>query len=359
MVRQFAGPFFLSTTGFILIGMIDIVFTLVDLIINSGVSALVVFRLLIYKIPAVMILFFPMACLFSSMVVVIRMIKDNEITILRAAGIGWIRIIWPIVIIATGVSLIAILANDKLVPWTNHISEALIRQSVHTSIPPTISSQLFFKDNQNRCYYVASIDQTTQVMHDIIIAQLGPTFPTMMTAKTATRKGSTWILANGTTYHYFSSGLIQSMSKFSTMSIDIDPRIFSETRSDKTPFEMDSAELASQIAMLSHSGLSTRHLEVEYHIKSSLPSACFAFSILGLAVCMGFIKSHKDWWGVIAAVCTATLSTGFYFFLMAVSRSLAGSGTVNWLTPLWGAWLPNIVFILIGGTAIIAFGEIR
>ncbi|NQY73397.1 MAG: LptF/LptG family permease, partial [Candidatus Margulisbacteria bacterium] len=84
IISQFMGPFLLAVGAFVIIGIVDILFVLVDSFINSGVSLFIVIRLLIYKIPAIMVLFFPMAVLFSVMLLLIRMAKDNEITIIRA-----------------------------------------------------------------------------------------------------------------------------------------------------------------------------------------------------------------------------------------------------------------------------------
>ena len=43
-----------------------------------------------------MVLFFPMAALFSTMLLLVRMAKDNELTVLRTSGIQTFRIILPI-----------------------------------------------------------------------------------------------------------------------------------------------------------------------------------------------------------------------------------------------------------------------
>ena len=97
LIREFLGPFIFSLCGFIIIGLVDFIFALVDLFINSGVSLGVVTRLLIYKIPAIMVMFLPMSDIFSTMLLMVRMAKDNEITIIRTSGVNIFKVVIPVV----------------------------------------------------------------------------------------------------------------------------------------------------------------------------------------------------------------------------------------------------------------------
>jgi len=108
--------------------MVDLVFTLVDLFINNGVPLLIVLKLLIFKIPAIMVLFFPMAVLFTVLISLIRIIKDSELTVLRAGGIAVDRVIAPIIFFSIMVSALSYVTNEKIVPWANHISDELLKK---------------------------------------------------------------------------------------------------------------------------------------------------------------------------------------------------------------------------------------
>ena len=76
-------------------------------------------------------------------------------------------------------------------------------------------------------------------------------------------------------------------------------------------------------------------------MKKSVPFACFIFGVIGISFCMNFVRSGKDWWGVIVAIILSVLVVGFYFFIVAVFRSLAKKGVVD---PLVGAWAPNVLY---------------
>ena len=120
--------FMLGVAGFILIMITDLLFTLTDLIINRGVPFLIILKLLIYKLPAIMVLTYPVSTLFAVTMTMGRLGKDSEITALRTSGVNLLRISLPIFGLALFISMMAFLMDERVVPYTNHVSENIIRQ---------------------------------------------------------------------------------------------------------------------------------------------------------------------------------------------------------------------------------------
>ena len=87
-----------------------------DLFINSGVPFGTVFRLLMYKIPAIMVMFLPMSSIFSTMLLLVRMAKDNEITIIRTSGVNIFRVIIPVALLGLGTALFSWGVNEYVTP---------------------------------------------------------------------------------------------------------------------------------------------------------------------------------------------------------------------------------------------------
>ena len=141
---QFFGPFSLAVGGFLVIAMIDILYYLMDLLIISNVNVGTLLKILLLKLPEIMMLFFPMAVLFSTMLLLIRMIKDNELTILRASGISLVRIIRPLLIACTCVTLVSFYFYDSVVPKTNHLFQQILFQEVKKKPPPIIEENIFY-----------------------------------------------------------------------------------------------------------------------------------------------------------------------------------------------------------------------
>jgi len=346
LFKQFTGPFLLAVGGFALIGIVDILFYLVELAILSGISFYTILRLLLYKLPAIMILFFPMAVLFSIMLLMVRMAKDNELTVLRTSGIHSGRIVIPLLLLTFCTALISYYTNEKVVPWTNETSDALIRKEIKKKPPPVIRENIVFKDSSDRFFYIKKVNTQTSTMEHILILEGTSYFPRITSAKKAFWNQLSWTLIDGYTQELSKEGTLEFLDDFDEMTINVEQNIETFYKRQKSAKEMDSKELKERISTLKKGGVSTRGLKVEYYMKTSVPMACFIFGLLGIAYCLSFVRSGKDWWGVIFSIVISVLSVGFYFFIMALFRALAKDAVI---TPLLGAWIPNMIYGSIAG----------
>jgi len=350
LVREFVGPFFLAVGGFALIAIVNILMYLVELTVSRGVPITTTIRMLIYQLPELMVIFFPMAVLFSVMLLLVRMAKDNELTILRVSGITTARIILPILILCTLITGLALFVNERVVPWTNRVSEELYRQEITKRPPPEIVENIVFKVPPNRHFYVRKIDKSTSRMEGILIFEDTYTFPRLISAKNALWHDRMWTLMDGYMTDMNSNGQVEYYTHFAELSIHVDEAIKAYFSSTKSAKEMSSSELKSKIDSMIKGGMNTQTLEVEYYLKRAMPFACLIFGIVGIAFCLTFVRSGKDWWGVIVAICSAVLIVGLYFFMVAVFQAFAKNGTFS---PFLGAWLPNIIYGVIGSGVMI------
>ena len=352
LLREMAGPFFLAVGGFAIIAVVDILFYLVELFVISNISFFTLIRLLVYKLPSIMVLFFPMSVLFAVMLLLVRMAKDNELTILRSSGIHSFRFLAPIILVSFIVSICSYFINELIVPWTNEASNTIIEKEIKKQPPPDMVEQIVFKDQGERFFYIKSIDRNKTLMKDILIFEDSSHFPRILTAKEATWDKNKWTLSGGTILELGEEGSIEFIDHFSELTIHTSQEVESFFTKQKTAKEMDSRELKEKINVLEKGGISTRALKVEYYMKISIPIACFIFGLMGIVFCISFVRSGKDWWGVITSICVAILTVGFYFFIVALFRALGKDGHI---LPFLSAWIPNLVYGLISGAGILYF----
>ncbi|MFH1428697.1 MAG: LptF/LptG family permease [Candidatus Margulisiibacteriota bacterium] len=344
LISEVAGPFILAVGGFVVIGMADVVFTLVDHLINKQVPFIAIFKLLIYKIPSVMVIFFPMAVLFAVMLVMIRLAKDNEFTILRATGINVFRVLLPICIIAGLISILSYSNNELLVPWTNHQSNNIIRKALLKKPIPEVNENVFFKDQENRIFYIGKVSADGEYLNDIMIFEPEQEFPRVIIAPKAYQHEGSWQLSNGVIHNYQADGHLLQEAIFEKMLIRVNKDVRSFFANQKGPKEMSRGELKSKLIMLKQGGISARDLEIEYYLKLAMPIACFIFALIGCALCVVFVKTTRDWWSVIVASIIAALASGFYITLTAVFRALGRGG---YISPFISAWGANLFFLII------------
>ena len=342
LVKEFLGPFLFSLGGFIIIGLVDLIFALVDLFVNSGVSLGVITRLLIYKVPAIMVMFLPMSAIFATMLLLVRMAKDNELTIIRTSGVQIFRVIIPVALLGFGVAVFSWSINEYVTPWANRVSDHLIRSAIKKKPPPKIIDNVFFKESGNRFLYIENVNIKSGEMNNLMLFEkTAEPFPRLITAKKAQWDEKNWFLHNGFIHELNPSGDIKYISQFQTTTIHLVRDLHSFYSRHKTPKQMDSSELKTKINTLDKGGINTTALEVEYHLKKSLPAACFIFCLMGVTFCITFVRSSKDWWGVIWAIVMVVLLVGFYFFLMATFRAIGKKGVID---PFLSAWIPNLIY---------------
>ncbi|NDC82740.1 YjgP/YjgQ family permease [bacterium] len=342
---QYLWPFIIAIGAFALIGVVDIIFYLIELSVLSGISFMTVVELIIYKLPALLVLFAPVGVLFSIMLLLVRMIKDSEYVVLVTSGVSVRRIIAPLLILSIITSGVAYFTNEQLVPWTNQKSEDLIAREIDRKPPPEIAEKVVFKGTDDRFFYVDQVNRKTGVMKSVIVFETTPQYPRIVIADNAQWGINTWHLWNGKIFEFNSNSDLEYTSRFSHMKINVFQTLDMLDVTHKSATEMDSRELKSRIASLEKSGIPTHTLRVEYGIKQAIPAACLVFGIIGIAFSLWFIKSGKDWWGVIIAIGVASATVMIYFFTLAVSRALGKGGSVS---PFWGAWAANILFGSIG-----------
>ena len=337
MFFELVPPFLLGIAGFIMIMITDLLFTYVDLIINKGVPLLIILRLLIYKLPAIMVLTFPVSMVFATSMVLSRMSKENEIVALRTSGINLFRISRPIVIIAIMVSFMSYFTNEYFVPWSNHISENIIRQMILKQPLPEIKENVFFKDSSNRYFYVRHVDQKNQTLEDILIYEVNEgRFPRVISARSAKYSDKVWHLISGVIHRFDdATGKLSYDASFSELDLAVNESIITFTE-QKTTYEMNSRELSDLVEMLKRGGVNTKALQTDLYMKISVPVTCFVFALLGIPFSLPSVRAGRAF-GVI--FCVGLIFT-FYVFA-SIFRSFGHGGLFD---PAMAAWFPNIFF---------------
>lgn len=316
-------------------------FELMDMLINKRVAWTYIVKLLAYRLPAFLVVTFPMSLLAASELAIGRMSTDGEITAMRAGGISLRRIMIPFLIAALAISILSFVTNDYIVPEANHISQNIIREIVLKKGPPNIRRNVFFRDAENRYFYINRLDEKSMVMQDIMIYEMTrEKFPRMITAKKGKWVVDTWKLENGTIYNYDKEGKITYEMSFTNMDIIVKEDLQKFFKNQRTPQEMSSKELKQQIDILQQAGADTKKFEVDYYIKYSVPFSGLIFVLLGVPLGLRVKRGNKAT-GVILTVILVLL----YYVLLSTTRSMGRGGM---LMPFLAAWLPNIIFGILG-----------
>ena len=316
-------------------------FELTDMLINEKVAWPYIIKLLVYRIPAFLVLTFPMSLLASSELAIGRLSTDGEITAMRTGGISFHRIIIPFLIAALVVSILSFVINDYIVPNTNYLSQNIIHEIVQKKGLSYIRQNVFFRDAENRYFYVNRFDEKNMTMQDIIVYEFnGEGSLRTITAKEGKWMTDTWKLENGTIYNNHKGEESTYEISFATLDIILKEDFQNIFKNRRTPQEMSSKELRQQIDILQQAGVDTKSFEVVLHMKYSVPFSGLIFVLLGVPLGLRVKRGNKAT-GIIISIVLVFI----YYISVSTIRSFGKGGIV---VPVLAAWLPNIIFAILG-----------
>lgn len=345
LTTEVIGPFFLGVFGFVLVMVVDLLFTFVDLIINKGIPLFLVLKLLVMKLPSILVLTYPVATLFATTMAMGRLSHDNELSAFRTSGISFTRLIIPIAAFALFISFVSYTTNEKIVPRANFESTKIIREIIRRHPLPEVRQNVFFKDVYNRHFYIRRLDSEKKTMEDIVIYELaGERLPRILTAKKAILEDLKLILFDGNIHKFDENGKLEYQAVFTEMKLKLseDPIKIAQSKSSD---DMNASELKEKINTLQKGGISTKSLKTDLYMKFSIPLTCLVFALIGLPLSIPGIRTGRTWGMVI----TIVVMFSFYVFA-SVFRSLGRGGIIG---PFMAAFFPQILFGLFGSFLIV------
>lgn len=346
ILKELIKPFTAGVAAFIVIMLSNTLFLYAEMIIKSGVPARAVLALLLYNLPAIIVVTFPVGYLFSTLLVLGRLAKDSEIVAFRSCGVSFTRIIVPILLIALGISYLGFLINEKVVPHTNHQSVLIARDMITNQKLPPIKEKIFTRGNDERYFYIEKVNRKRGFFEDVFVFDnTKPGYPQVINAKTALRGKNKWILNNGVLRKYSKEGFVNYEAKFRAMEIEFNMgnnTIFSDQKSIQ---EQSSGEAAKQLSEFRSRGIDTRAMEVDYHLKFSLPLATFFVALIAAPIGIKFAKMGT-YFGVAISIALVFV----WYVTYTIGRSLGATGT---LQPIVAAWIQNVAFGVIGSVLLV------
>lgn len=341
LFKEVLSPFVFGILGFSFILSASLLFNLVDLFINRGVPLINIIKILFYEFPGVLTISFPISALFATLLGLNRLAREGEITALRIGGIRLSRIFLPIIVFGIIVSVGNFGISEFIAPWSVHQGETLIREAIFKDPLPLIQSNVFFKAPDNKYVYLSRYDPSTRMGNDILLYSIpGNSEPQVISAKRVRVEDKVWILEDGAIHYYDNEGIINLQSKFKKLSLNLNVDVGTFYKGQKTTEEMSARELKERIDSFKKSGIDTRNLEVDYHLKFSIVFAASVLSFLGAPISILPVRGGKYY-----GLSTSLIIVFIYYIFLALGRALARNGIFS---PIFGVWLPNIIGFIIG-----------
>lgn len=343
---EMVGPFFVALGVFTFVLLIAKVMELTDLVVTRGVGLDVVGRLLLYTLPYFFVFTIPMATLLSVLLAFLRLSADNEITALKAAGVGLMQLVPPVALLAVlawaGCSSLAIWG----LPWGNHNFENLIFQTARSKTELALRERVFLDTFSGLVIYINRLPGEGQMQDIFIVDERDPSRVYTVVAK----RGKVYPVSQGKvtvrlfdgTLHTVGSGLKSAQTaQFDSYDVTMEAGAFSTAQrtGQKHEKEMSVQELVEEMAKEAPTGKRHNLLDMELQKKFTVPFSCLVMALIGLP--LGIHSRGGRSWGVAVAMVIFFA----YYIMLSAAWSFGSQGVYP---PKIGMWVPNAVFGLVG-----------
>src|SRR5712691_3129865 len=217
LLRELVGPFLFGVGVVLMLFEGSVIFQVLNTL-DQRASLWGLARVLLFKVPYLLVWSAPVATLFASAFAINRLGRDNEITCIRSAGVSVRRICMPIAAVGLLASGVAFLANERLVPWAEQKANETMRQMAIAQAIPQIQPNIFF-NSEDYWFYIGSVQKIGQrdvAVKNVLIYHLpanGP-LPSLITAKRGRSRGMEWEFEDGWQVEFDRNGIVKLQRRF-------------------------------------------------------------------------------------------------------------------------------------------------
>jgi lipopolysaccharide export LptBFGC system permease protein LptF len=370
------GNFILGATGFTFFMIITSVFSLGEKIFQKNIPPFTVAKVLLLSAPAFLVLAIPVAVVFSTLMAMGRLNRDNEMMAFTTNGISLYRVFIPFVALAVMAAGLTWTIYERVVPPNNQEYKEVLKVFWQAQVVDFIKPGIIIKAPQRKYFYVDSINKTEGIMYglrlyDYFQGETKPmrNFPRIFVASQAWVENQFLVLNDVVLYNLDQNqGDTLVSAQMPEIRIDIGTRV-SEYSIQPHPTELTTTELRNRLQFLRDrleaSAFVTPQLQAnyfsnwtEYYFKYAIPFACIALVLVAVPVSLTGPRDERNL-GIIMTFGLVMV----YYIVFFVSRTLGSRGIVvstdlqlfghkliekgtNLFPPYIAGWTPSAVFLI-------------
>jgi len=345
--NELVGPFFLGISIFTFIFLMNRILKLTEMVVNRGVGLSLVFKLLAYTLPALLVFTIPMAVLLAVISALGRLSTDGEVISLKASGVSLYQLAPPFLLFSFVTYAITAYLTLYALPWSTNSFQNLLFTMARTCSERMLKEKTFNDDFEGLVIYPEDIDAKERKMKNVLISDRRDrgTYNTIIAKEgyIFTDPDSNRVnlkLFDGIVHRVGKDLKTYQMVNFQSYDIALDLTLSSKNEREKKYGEMDLGELRKKLNDLRTEKKDTTILSMEINKKFALPFACFVFGIIGIPLGIQPKRSARSY-SLILSLSVFLL----YYILISVGEVMVKSGL---MPVLLGAWLANGAMISLG-----------
>ena len=342
ILKELFVPFSISLCILCFIVLTKEMLRLVELLVTNGVGLLAVFKIIVNLMPSFLVLTLPMACLISSITTFSRFSFDNELVAMRAAGLSLLRIAVPVFVFSFLVFLGTLFLSQWGQPWSaislKKLAISLIQDQLHLALDrgvfnePADDLMIFVPKPEpgEKARGIFILDQRDSAKKVIVTAQ------TFQMLENPQRKQFGIRLHEGEIHHIPKDGAQHHLVAFSTYDLKMAP---SPALNVEKPERPDYQHIMAELEKSDWRDTGMLRRLMEYYKDLGFPMATLILGVLGMPV--GIVSKRTG--RMRGFVLGIFIMVGYYLLNVLGEFSV----TALFLHPFAGAWLPNVLLLLI------------
>ena len=170
VLREHLGPLVFALTTLTSLLLLNYIAKRFGDLVGKGLAWGVIGEFFMLSVPFTIAMTLPMAVLVSTLYAFSRLAAENEITALKASGVGMTRVLVPVLFGATGIAAFMLFFNDQVLPRANHRLSTLQQDIARKKPTFALRSQVLNEVSPGKLTLKADyIDQSTSWLHVVTI----------------------------------------------------------------------------------------------------------------------------------------------------------------------------------------------
>jgi lipopolysaccharide export system permease protein len=295
------------------------------------------------RTPYYLNLILPLSFLISMLVLLILMIRSNEIIVLRTSGISTFSLMKSLLAFSLILMLLSFTIAEWVTPSASQASEYIYRVKIKKE-----EANVFFRNDKiwfKRDSMIGNIDffDTKQNrIRGLSVIELSGDF--MMTRRYDAREGiwqnGSWVFSDVSERTFDKQGITSKKTYQSLRNIITEPPSAFRVV-ERNPEEMGYRELSKYIRKLRLGGHDIRRYLVDLYSKISFPFINLMMVLAAFSVGLRYSKTKHVSKGVFSGISLGVT----YWFVHSIALSL---GYSEIFPPLFAAWFSNVLFFSFG-----------
>ncbi|MCX5798693.1 MAG: LPS export ABC transporter permease LptG [Proteobacteria bacterium] len=298
---------------------------------------------LFLKTPSYFNMILPLSFLISMLILLVMMIRGNEIIIIRTSGISTASLMKPLLSFSLILIICSFVLSEWVIPMTSNASEYIYRVKIKKEEPYVFfkNDRIWFK-RENIISNIDFFDTKKDIIKGLTVLELSKNYSIQrrFDAKEGEWKDGSWLFTNVTERTFGKDG-ITSKETYSVLRdlIKEPPSAFKVVESN--PEDMGYKELSKYIERLKRDGHDVKRYRVDLYNKIAFPFINLIMVFAAFSVGLRYAKTKHISKGIFAGLFLGIL----YWFFHSISLSLGYSAI---FPPLFAAWFSNMLFFSIG-----------